>query len=486
MDSCVNSRETSTVNVIVLTCLVVILAIGCGLSWKWIGGERTTTVHVPFVVVGSSAPLAWKDLGKALSQHENEVSFCLRGLSRSLEVALSSEQDLGLPPLLSKRLQDRIDRLAPILDHDANVLRQWLKPFPVVQVLADKPHDNSRPSSNKNNNNNKGHGRVDKETTSRMHHQTVSESTVASSYETSSQVVAHVVRDWTPLGARLRQSMYNWCRRQLRTAPTKAFVLVPGAGMGRLAFDVAALDGHSVEANDSSLMMAAAAHHLWHAIDNKEWTLHPFALDYFTNEVNSQERYQKFVVQSPSSFGMRGSLSYTIGDFCEIYGAIQEPRYHAIITCFFLDTAKNVYEYLSIIHNLLLPGGQWIHVGPLQWHSNAQLHPAADELRELVEGMGFRVRHWSQDRQPMDYRLDPHKGRQSTKFEGFRPLRISAIKKDTPRGVPYPTMPSNDDNNALDRHTPQSIPSPTVPRNDHDDDTFDPSPPKSTVVIEEL
>ena len=33
------------------------------------------------------------------------------------------------------------------------------------------------------------------------------------------------------------------------------------------------------------------------------------------------------------------------------------------VTCFFLDTARNVVEYLQTIHGLLKPGGLWINCG---------------------------------------------------------------------------------------------------------------------------
>jgi len=39
-----------------------------------------------------------------------------------------------------------------------------------------------------------------------------------------------------------------------------------------------------------------------------------------------------------------------------------------VATCFFLDTAHNVVEYLDIIHRILVPGGVWVNLGPLSCH----------------------------------------------------------------------------------------------------------------------
>ncbi|KAI2499136.1 hypothetical protein MHU86_15345 [Fragilaria crotonensis] len=71
-------------------------------------------------------------------------------------------------------------------------------------------------------------------------------------------------------------------------------------------------------------------------------------------------------------------------------------------------------------------GGQWINIGPLQWHTNAHLQPAADELKKLIPIFGFRINHWSIDTKPVDYRFeDPTR---STKYEGYQPLRMVATK----------------------------------------------------------
>lgn len=33
------------------------------------------------------------------------------------------------------------------------------------------------------------------------------------------------------------------------------------------------------------------------------------------------------------------------------------------MTCFFIDTARNIVHYLETIHGLLKPGGLWINLG---------------------------------------------------------------------------------------------------------------------------
>ena len=40
----------------------------------------------------------------------------------------------------------------------------------------------------------------------------------------------------------------------------------------------------------------------------------------------------------------------------------------AVLTCFFLDTAKNIFQYIETIAACLKPGGCWINLGPLLYH----------------------------------------------------------------------------------------------------------------------
>ena len=53
----------------------------------------------------------------------------------------------------------------------------------------------------------------------------------------------------------------------------------------------------------------------------------------------------------------------------EVYGAPEHAgQWDAVATCFFIDTAHNVVEYLEIISRMLRPGGVWVNFGPLLFH----------------------------------------------------------------------------------------------------------------------
>ena len=50
------------------------------------------------------------------------------------------------------------------------------------------------------------------------------------------------------------------------------------------------------------------------------------------------------------------------GDFVEVYQK-QPGAWDALLTCFFIDTAANMIEYIATIATLLRVGGVWVNLG---------------------------------------------------------------------------------------------------------------------------
>lgn len=55
------------------------------------------------------------------------------------------------------------------------------------------------------------------------------------------------------------------------------------------------------------------------------------------------------------------------GEFLESYSD-QENEWDCVLTCFFIDTAPVIIEYIDVIYKILKPGGVWINLGPLLYH----------------------------------------------------------------------------------------------------------------------
>ncbi|QRV84994.1 hypothetical protein RhiJN_13010 [Ceratobasidium sp. AG-Ba] len=202
-------------------------------------------------------------------------------------------------------------------------------------------------------------------------------------------------------------------------------VLVPGAGLGRLAWDVAAR-GFTCQGNEFSHYMLLASYFILNRTHAKfEHTIHPFVHS-ISNTTSARSLLR--AVQIPdvlpsdlppgSNFSLvAGKLFYSIhghclivtpiGDFEEIYGVDPDPdsaepephagEWDAVLTCFFIDTAKNIVSYLRTIHKILAPGGVWINLGPLLWHwennntNDMSIELDLEQVKELARKVGFEI-----------------------------------------------------------------------------------------------
>jgi hypothetical protein len=70
----------------------------------------------------------------------------------------------------------------------------------------------------------------------------------------------------------------------------------------------------------------------------------------------------------------------TSGDFSVLYRQSEyKDHFHAVVTCFFIDTAPNVIGYMETVNHCLAPGGIWVNLGPLLWHFESSPTPAERE-----------------------------------------------------------------------------------------------------------
>jgi len=61
-----------------------------------------------------------------------------------------------------------------------------------------------------------------------------------------------------------------------------------------------------------------------------------------------------------------------------------------------MDTAKNIVEYIRMIHSILKPGAFWLNVGPLLYHyedmsGEASLELSWNEVRHIIVQAGFAI-----------------------------------------------------------------------------------------------
>jgi carnosine N-methyltransferase len=65
------------------------------------------------------------------------------------------------------------------------------------------------------------------------------------------------------------------------------------------------------------------------------------------------------------------------------------------VTCFFIDTAHSVIDYIEKIWEIMKPGGYWINFGPLLYHFSDAANEKSielnyDQIREVMTRVGFK------------------------------------------------------------------------------------------------
>ena len=225
------------------------------------------------------------------------------------------------------------------------------------------------------------------------------------------ELLAQVVREWTSAGQRERDESFKVMLGQLEElypsstsggggSPRRrenVRVLVPGSGLGRLPYEGACL-GFDVRANEQSLFMLLTTNFIIGKCSRADnYRFYPHIHD-LNNRLAGQD------ITTPISFPDVNprlkieeiQLDFIQGDFLETCTpeALVEWHPDCVMTSFFLDSAKNVLDYVELIARLLPDGGHWINLGPLNYVFNRiteeiRLELSWEHLRMFIEESGF-------------------------------------------------------------------------------------------------
>ena len=224
-------------------------------------------------------------------------------------------------------------------------------------------------------------------------------------------------RDWSEEGAEERAAHFQPVLEDLSAVfrakedRGEVHVLVPGAGLGRLVFEICKA-GFRTEGNEISFHALMASNWVLNKLDpGQKFDLYPSALN-FSNQLDFQGQVKK--VQIPDvhpgtelALASQGTkthaferLGMSAADFLVAYSDEDHLcRFDAVVTVFFIDTAPNVVKYIETIYHTLREGGYWINLGPLKWHfeaghnahfnvENTQKLPMDAKLRTGIEEPG--------------------------------------------------------------------------------------------------
>lgn len=214
---------------------------------------------------------------------------------------------------------------------------------------------------------------------------------------TTLYAMKHFVRDWSEEGLHERQTTYpcvlEAVRKEFptdkpRSNPPK--ILVPGAGLGRLAHEIADLGGFQVTMNEFASSMNIAYHYLTTLTTPNASTIHPY-VDWWSHRASTAHLLRGVSFPDDTELlAKSSSVSLIEGDFTTALKA-HEGTYDALVSHFFIDTATNILTYLETIHALLKPGGLWINFGPLLYGTMPALQLSLDEVIAMAESLGLEL-----------------------------------------------------------------------------------------------
>ncbi|XP_070144836.1 carnosine N-methyltransferase isoform X3 [Drosophila kikkawai] len=211
-----------------------------------------------------------------------------------------------------------------------------------------------------------------------------------------------IARDWSTDGALEREQSYKpiidsiveyYKPSDYELKEIK--ILVPGAGLGRLTYELACL-GYSCEGNEFSYFMLIASNFVLNLCDyENKYALYPWVHQYVNNlRREDQVAAVRFPDVCPRKNPPKGHFEIAAGDFLEIYKTAHS--YNCVATCFFIDCANNVIDFIRTIYKILVPGGIWVNLGPLLYHysdvsGQNSIEPTFEDLCIIMESVGFVI-----------------------------------------------------------------------------------------------
>ena len=216
-------------------------------------------------------------------------------------------------------------------------------------------------------------------------------------------------RDWAMDGIEERNSTYKPILNELKNffekKTKKEFqdginILVPGAGLGRLMYEIAKL-GFKSQGNEFSYYMLLCSNFIFNNTTKKdEFVLQPF-IHSFSNIFNEETPFKKILIPDENlgeelSKTDTGEMSMVAGEFCHVYKD-KINFFDGIVTCYFIDTANNIIEYIETIHNIVKIGGLWVNFGPLLYHyteneNEISIELSWEEVKHIIIGYGFEFK----------------------------------------------------------------------------------------------
>lgn len=255
-------------------------------------------------------------------------------------------------------------------------------------------------------------------------------------YASMGSIFLHLFRDWSLYCDHVTDTVYLRVVESLQKAlpldgkGSLPKVLVPGAGLGKLAHEIMSA-GYQVESNEFSPLFVTATDWAFNKLE-KELAVYPLA-HIFSENNEPKDQYTRTTIRSPRLEAQRRwggrTMRMTVGDFVSLYktGGPVHQQFDAIVTCFFIDTCDDLLDYIQTLDQLLAPGGVWVNLGPLNYKNNVRLKLAWSEIEQVFEQMGYEFTQ--SERVHTAYHLKPGIKLYTEQYDA---VLTTAIKRKTP------------------------------------------------------
>ncbi|GME67939.1 unnamed protein product [[Candida] boidinii] len=286
-------------------------------------------------------------------------------------------------------------------------------------------------------------------------------SVTSTEFDKITKILNQYVREWSEAGSIERDQSFGLILKECELLfpefdkRSDVKVLVPGAGLGRLVVEFVKR-GFQCQGNEFSYFMLLNSNYILNnTYMENNFIICPYIHKFsninkkndqlrqvFIPDYNPNELSKEFQENHPN-IDFENLMSMVAGSFVDLYGpndlnsltniytnneeAVNFRKenfenWDIISTCFFLDTASNIIDYLRTIKHALKKNGKWINFGPLLWHheddetvDNFQrkkngsdsetesvltplkgLELTREDLITLIESMGFKfIKHES-------------------------------------------------------------------------------------------
>ena len=241
-------------------------------------------------------------------------------------------------------------------------------------------------------------------------------------------VFMYISRDWTAERKDEREKSYipiiNMVQKFLKPGTN---ILIPGAGLLRLGYELSKF-GYNIDANDYYFYNVILCDYIFNYSKKNQFCFQPLIRS-FSNFLTEDDVFRKFSFPDEDiNLDGKGKMKMLCGDFTKLYDDVSN-YYDCVITCFFIDTAKNVIEYIEIIERVLKKGGIWINFGPLSYHwigyeNIPSIELPYDILKQVIQNYGFEFLNEETNKTVIYCEME-----NSMKNDVFNCVFFTAIKK---------------------------------------------------------